>query len=111
MVGLGDASVTLWLDAHGNRATNLGDLCAPSRSSLLGELGVLATQPRRDHTLLIDDRRRFTAWGITEPSVRAAVLAINPDYAISTADSLHVPGDILVATVTAPPTPARARTA
>jgi len=81
--------VTFWLDAH-----------PENWSPVLLELDALRRHHIRTHTILIDDRRLMHgAWKeITEDKVRAALLAVNPDYEI-TLDYGVQEDDIIVAKV------------
>jgi hypothetical protein len=94
---------TIWLDAHGTVATNTGDersyATHPEHPTtpLLDELRLLSRQKIRNHHILIDDRRRFHAWGITEEEVRLLIREINPDYEVTLVDSIAAPQDIIVA--------------
>jgi|GEM_PF-309804 len=103
ILGFLDTPATFWLDAH---RTGGGLKGGQAPYPLLEELHLIHSHPIRTHTLLIDDRRLFESeFGMREENVREAILHINPDYRLSTADS--TPGepaygrnDILVA---APP--------
>lgn len=77
-----------WLDAHG------------ARSPLMDELAVIARQPIKDHTILVDDVRllRNGRWGISLSEVVQALMVINRRYVLSTEDG-YEPADILVARV------------
>lgn len=97
-----DKPTTFWLDAHDD-----GGPRGLKRCPLLDELAAIATSPIKEHVILIDDRRCLGApdvWApdITEADVRAALLRIRSDYAITLADSVCFPQDIIVA---APPPP------
>jgi hypothetical protein len=80
--------VTFWLDAH-----------PENWSPVLQELAAFRDHPIKTHTILIDDRRLMHgAWKeITEDKVRAALLAVNPEYIISL-DYGVTDDDIIVAT-------------
>lgn len=81
--------VTFWLDAH-----------PENWSPVLMELAAFRAHPIKTHTILIDDRRLMQgAWKeITEDKVRAALLAINPNYVLSL-DLGVVKDDVVVAKV------------
>ena len=63
---------TFWLDAHGG-----------GHSPLIAELEAILAHPRDDHTILIDDVRKFASWGVDAAQVEALLLQINPDYDLS----------------------------
>jgi hypothetical protein len=85
------SKAVVYLDAH-----------SVERNPLLEELAVLAEQPRRDHTLLIDDVRMFGSpdWhGLAAEEIRKFVLQVNSEYRFSYRDTNHAAGDLLVAEV------------
>jgi hypothetical protein len=72
---------TFWLDAHYSGGGTAG---GAADCPLLGELAAIAAHPIRTHTILIDDVRQFGhEMPVTIDQARAALLAINPDYAIA----------------------------
>ncbi len=88
---------TFWLDAHYSGGLTAGDA---DQCPLLAELAAIAAHPINTHTILIDDVRQFgREMPVTSAQAKAALLAINPDYAIALEQSGD-PGlglDILVA--------------
>lgn len=72
----GDSRIVFWLDGHyqgsGVRTEN----------PLYAELRSIGGHARKDHTILIDDRRLFTrlTWGIEETRIRQMLLDTNPEY-------------------------------
>jgi glycosyltransferase involved in cell wall biosynthesis len=95
-----DNPATFWLDAH---CTGGGLNGGQAPYPLLEELHIIRDCTIHSHTLLIDDRRLFESeFGLCETKVRDALLAINPDYRLETADSTpssiaYGRNDILVA--------------
>lgn len=79
---------TFWLDAHPFYG---------GHSPLLRELAVIASHPVKEHTIMIDDRRVFKAWGLDERRVIAQLLAINNSYRITYENNRMAPRDIIVA--------------
>jgi len=93
---------TIWLDSHVQEGWQ-GKVAVP----LLQELDIIAKHSfRRDHTILIDDRRLMGSsapgWAeVTEKAVVEALLRINPAYTIVYADNKVTMYDIIVAFVEA----------
>jgi hypothetical protein len=87
---------TLWLDAH-----KCPEDKAPHSSPfpILSELAILAEKAaRRDHVILIDDRRVFVdMFKISERQVFEAIWKVNPRYRIGYSDSRWHKLDIVVA--------------
>jgi hypothetical protein len=76
---------TFWLDAHYSGGFTAGDA---DGCPLLAELAAIAAHPIKTHTILIDDIRQFgREMPVTSEEARAALLAINPDYAIALEES------------------------
>ncbi len=83
---------TIMLDAHcGGVADIAHDNVAATEYNplpIMAELSVLANDPIKTHTIIIDDRRLFTkedetAWHhVTEQDIYDALDAINPEYQI-----------------------------
>jgi hypothetical protein len=79
---------TIRLDAHVFHPTHSVPNGA-TRWPLMRELDVLAkTLGRRDHTILIDDRKVFQShFGVADEDVREALRRINPSYEVTYEDS------------------------
>lgn len=76
---------TFWLDAHYSGGFTAGDA---DDCPLLAELAAIAAHPIKTHTIMIDDVRQFgREMPVTSEQARAALLAINPDYAIALEES------------------------
>jgi hypothetical protein len=81
-----DEQFTFWLDAHQGH---------PS-FPLEKELIAISQHPRKDHTILIDDLRKFDDWGFDRNVIKQRLLEINPDYEFRLLPGL-VPHDVLAA--------------
>ena len=95
--------ITFWLDAHFSGGVTVK---GPENSPIMKELAVIAAHPIKTHTILIDDRRQVGTADfdfVTEAQIRAAIMRINPGYAISydTASLAHpmFVNDVIVAHV------------
>ncbi len=80
-MALTNGRILFWLDGHfSGEGTGLGDKVSP----IIEELRIIAQHARKDHCIIIDDRRLFT--GVDGyPSIAEATAelrAINPDYTI-----------------------------
>jgi hypothetical protein len=83
---LPEERLTFWLDAHQRH---------PS-FPLEKELIAIAAHPRNDHTILIDDLRKFKNWGFDLDVIKQRLLDINPDYEFSTLRGF-IANDVLAA--------------
>lgn len=89
-----------WLDAHwcgGDGEMEGEDFKLRGEAPLLDELGIIAQHRCPTNAILIDDVRNFGRELPDEDTVRAAVLAVNPDFEIRYADGRDFERDILVA--------------
>jgi hypothetical protein len=96
--GLKDEPATFWLDAHASGPLPGGRM---GPNPLLQELEAIYLTGRKDHTIIVDDRRLFGSgeWGgLQETQIMEWINKINPDYKIFYLDG-EVKGDILCATV------------
>jgi hypothetical protein len=96
--GLKDEPATFWLDAHASGPLPGGRM---GPNPLLQELEAIYLTGRKDHTIIVDDRRLFgsSEWGgLKEAQIMEWINKINPDYQIFYLNG-EVPGDILCATV------------
>jgi hypothetical protein len=88
-------TTTFWLDAHWDDGP-VGKYKCP----LPFELDTILNSGKKNHTILIDDRRIFGGgnWGggISEDSLKEQLKTINDDYVITTDDGF-IPNDVLVA--------------
>ena len=89
---LSNEKITFFLDAHSD-----------DYNPLLDELNIIKNSPRKDHVILIDDRRMmgnqdYQCWKyITEKNVIDILKEINPNYKIEYEDSFNSSKDIIVA--------------
>lgn len=89
-----DSRIVFWLDGHYQGA---GPRTA---SPLYAELEAIGQHNRKDHTVLIDDRRLFSnpAWRVEETRIRGTLLELNSQYRFCYLRG-HVKNDVLCAYV------------
>jgi len=84
-----DGRALFWLDGHySGEGTGKGE----SECPVLGELTAIATHPRHDHCILIDDARLFGVHPDYPPveEIRRQLLRINPAYTVTVQDDCIV---------------------
>lgn len=81
-ISISTGRILFWLDGHySGVGTGIGDKVSP----IIEELRLIADAGRKDHCIVIDDRRLFTGqdgYPKIEETV-AALLSINPEYRIA----------------------------
>ena len=87
-----DSRIVFWLDGHyqgvGPRLEN----------PLYAELAAIGRHNRKDHTILIDDRRLVSRWGVDQAMVKDMILEVNSNYRFCYLRG-YVANDVLCATV------------
>ncbi len=89
-----DSRIVFWLDGH---YQGVGPCVS---NPLYSELDAIARHARKDHTVLIDDRRLFSraTWGVDERRIIDVLLRINPLYRFCYLRG-HVANDVFCAFV------------
>lgn len=72
-----DQQVTFWLDAHFQGRGQHG-----AKYPIKGELKAMANLKRKDHIVLIDDRRKFKKYRTSGREVTQLLKNINPEYVV-----------------------------
>jgi hypothetical protein len=82
MIGRSEGRVLFWLDAH---YSGLGTARGAVDCPIWAELDAIASHPRNDHCILIDDARCFdgTRGYPKVDEVKARLLQINPKYLVT----------------------------
>jgi len=89
-----DSKIVFWLDGH---YQGVGQYEA---NPLYSELESIGRHRRKDHTILIDDRRLFrsSTWNVDESLVKRIISQVNPQYRFCCLRG-HISNDVLCAYV------------